>query len=59
VKLTLLPALPVKDDLVLAAQLAAVDAMNEADPAGKHASEQTLTAGQAAVDALNAKRGRK
>jgi hypothetical protein len=59
VKLRLLPSPPVKDDPVLAAQLAAVDAMNEADPAGKHASRQTLTAGQAAVDALNARRGRK
>ena len=36
---------------------ATVDAMNEADPAGKHASKATLKAGQAAVDALNARRG--
>jgi hypothetical protein len=59
VKLRLLPAPSVKDDPVLAQQLAAVDALNEADPAGKHASKQTLMAGQAAVDALNARRGRK
>lgn len=58
-KFTLLPAPAVKDDPVLAAQLAAVDAMNEADPAGKHASRQTLTAVQAAVDALKARRGAK
>jgi hypothetical protein len=39
-------------------QLAAsVDAMNEADPAGKRASAATLKAGQAAVDALNARKG--
>jgi len=36
---------------------ASVDAMNEADPAGKHASKDTLKAGQAAVDALNARKG--
>lgn len=37
---------------------ASVDAMNEADP-GRHASKATLKAGQAAVDALNAGKGRK
>ena len=42
----------------LDAWFASVDAMNEADP-GKHASEATLKAGQAAVDALKARRGRK
>lgn len=38
--------------------LETVDAMNEADPPGKHASKDTLKAGQAAVNALNARRGR-
>jgi hypothetical protein len=37
---------------------ATVDAMNAADPPGKHASKSTLAAGQAAVDAINARRGR-
>lgn len=41
----------------LDAMFAAVDAMNEADPAGNHASKQTLKAGQAAVNALNARKG--
>lgn len=42
----------------LDAWMASVDAMNEADPKGKHASKDTLKAGQAAVDKLNALRGR-
>jgi hypothetical protein len=36
---------------------ASVDAMNAADP-GKRASKATLKAGQAAVDALNARKGK-
>lgn len=39
--------------------MAAVDAMSEADPPGKHASKATLKAGQAAVDALNARKEQK
>jgi len=38
--------------------LESVDAMNEAET-GKHASKATLKAGQAAVDALKARKGRK
>lgn len=37
--------------------LASVDAMNEAD-SGKRASKATLKAGQAAVDALKARKGK-
>jgi len=38
---------------------AGVDAANEADPGAEQASEDVLDDGQAAVDALNALRGRK
>ena len=37
-----------------------IDAMRESDnPGGEHADEATLNAGQAAVDALNASRGKR
>jgi len=39
---------------------AGIDAMRESDnPGGEHAGEATLEAGQAAVDALNASRGKR
>ena len=39
--------------------LASIDAMNEADKPGRpHASKATLKAGQAAVDRINARRGK-
>jgi len=37
---------------------AGIDAANEADPGTEHAAEDVLDDGQAAVDALNALRGR-
>ena len=43
----------------LDAWFASVDAMNEADPPGRRASKATLKAGQAAVDAANARKGQK
>ena len=39
-------------------QLDDVDSANEAEP-GRHASADTLRAGQDAVDAINSRRGRK
>lgn len=38
--------------------LAGIDARNEADPGPEHAGEDVLAAGQAAVDAINARRGK-
>lgn len=43
---------------VVDAQFGSVDAMNEADASGPRASKATLSAGQAAVNLLNARWGR-
>lgn len=48
---------PVKDDQQLVNWQACIDGMNEAEP-GQRASKATLNAGQAAVDVINARRGR-
>jgi hypothetical protein len=37
---------------------AGIDAANEADPGAEHAGEDVLAAGQAAVDVINARRGK-
>lgn len=51
---------PLSKDQRLADWQACVDGMNDVDnPGGKHASKATLAAGQAAVDVINARRGRK
>ncbi len=38
--------------------LQSIDARNEADPGPGHAGDDVLTAGQAAVDVINARRGK-
>jgi hypothetical protein len=38
---------------------AAVDTMNEADPGVRHAGKDVIRVGQAALNALNARRGKK
>jgi hypothetical protein len=47
------------DLIVLDARLDSVDSLNEADPDPRHARKDVLTAGQAAVNDLSARRGRK
>jgi hypothetical protein len=64
VKLRLIPGAdalpPLKKDQRLVDWQACVDGMNDVDnPGGKHASNATLNAGQAAVDAINARRVKK
>lgn len=50
---------PLKKDQRLVDWQACVDGMNDVDnPGGKRASKETLNAGQAAVDVINARRGR-
>jgi hypothetical protein len=58
VKLTLPPAPQVKDGPVPDGWLATIDAVAEADRAAGRTNEAVLDAGQAAVDALNARRGK-
>jgi hypothetical protein len=63
VKLKLIPGgdilPPLKTDQRLVDWQACVDGMNDVDnPGGKHASKAVLAAGQAAVDVINARRGR-
>lgn len=50
---------PLKKDQRLVDWQACVDGMNDVDnPGGRHASKETLNAGQAALNVINARRGR-